>query len=109
MRFRLGELQIQGGMVVCKHYTLFDACFNDCRKVALQKDIHIARAGIANGTSASSKKQLKSIMQCYMRLLAVYFPIKKRLKVKGIRIDNDDGEQLILSQPEDVQAALASY
>ena len=48
-------------------------------------------------------------MQCYKRLQAVYFPTKKRLKVKGIRIDNDDGEQIILSQPEDVQAALASY
>ena len=48
-------------------------------------------------------------MQASKRLLAVYFLARKRLKVKGIRIDNESGEQIILSQPEDMQGALAKY
>ena len=48
-------------------------------------------------------------MQAYKRLEAVYFPTQKRFKAKGIRINDSNGAQVIHTQPDDVQAAVANY
>ena len=75
----------------------------------MQKDINELRDDISRSTSSNLKKQLKSRIQAFQRLQGLYYPTNKRVRVKGIRVTDENGNQKILCQPEDMQAALASY
>ena len=67
-------LDISGATVACKDFVYSNALFDEVHRTYLQKDINAMRIVAGNASTANVRKQLKSRIQAFQRLQAVYFP-----------------------------------
>jgi len=98
-------LGVSGNTVYLLDPNAFDLFFNETRITQKQEVLAKLQKEKLATNSINAKKQLKSQMQGVRRMMALFWPSGKRLKLAGIR--QSDGTTFC--SPQDMQQALRDY
>jgi len=101
----LSLLGVSGSSVFLLDPPSFDNLFNETRHAQKQEHLQTLQSERLAATSINAKKQIKSRIQGVRRMLALFWPSRKNLKLSGIRLASGETFQ----SPQDVQTALKDY
>ena len=98
-------LAIVAGVVSCPQPMRFDELFNQYHKDHHGRSISGLQRDLSLAAAPNLQKQIKGRLRAARRMINIYWPRNKRLKLIGIRGENG----AILSQAADMQAALKAH
>ena len=102
-------IYIEEAQVKAHSFEVFETIFGDFSNVYHSSQVQQLRQQITTTSTIMQKKQLKSRLQCARRMLLVFLKTGGRLKLAGIKTREVDGNSCIVSNPKQVQVALAEH
>ena len=99
-------ISIESSKVVVKDPVKFEAAFVQEKAAQSRRKIRDLNSQLAATTNSNQRKQIKSKVQAARRLQSVWWPKNRRLKLRGIRIKEKEGGEVIVNEPKAVQRGL---